>query len=323
METEKLECDVNNAVFAKGINIAGIDVGIYSDTIQLSDKTYGIPCLEQYDKPKTENYNLVVHKDSEIVDLSYDFQRNSFLFQCPYELIQSGKSLLFLALALTERSRQLKSQLLSHGAGLVSPDGNAVLLLGNAGAGKTTLALNLCKRGFLLAGNDQIIIGKRHEDSDIMLLGGTEYITIRETALRNNSLDKYNLNLSSNGGFGWNNKQVFSCEELGIKTSREPALIKKTYLIYLDAAGNENTGINRIDANNVGTNLFLGEKFSRHISGVATHLLSDAGYLLTHTPSLDDHITRKNRLNIINELYKIGIYELYGNNVDEMLDLID
>ncbi len=45
METEKLECDVNNVVFAKGINIAGIDVGIYSDTIRLSDKTYGIPCL--------------------------------------------------------------------------------------------------------------------------------------------------------------------------------------------------------------------------------------------------------------------------------------
>lgn len=323
MEKEKAEFEQDEIHFIQGADIAGIGIDIYSDSIEPTVDSAGIPSFEFYEEPRSNFENTVYHRNSDNIELKYDNENNNFFFDCPTDLIKSGRCLLFLALSLSERERQLRGQLLSHGAGIASPSGQGILLLGNQGAGKTTLALNLCKRNFSLIGNDQVFIGPKAQDDELMLLGGTKYITVRETALGRNNLDSYNLQFNSSTISKWNNKKTYTCNDLGIRSTQTPTKIEKTLIIHMDATGKEELTINRMSPFSIRTNLFLAEKFSRHISGVATHLLSDNGELLCLTPSLDNAITQQARLKIIRDLYDIGVYEVSGGNVEEMLDQIE
>jgi hypothetical protein len=58
-----------------------------------------------------------------------------------------------------ERARQQQGKVTVHATAVLAPDGQAVLLLGGKGAGKTSTALELAARGWVHAGDDLVVLG--------------------------------------------------------------------------------------------------------------------------------------------------------------------
>jgi energy-coupling factor transporter ATP-binding protein EcfA2 len=309
--------------FYNCLEVSGIKVNIYSPLDNTKEGTYGIPCSRIIHEEDPDTQYTVIHTESDFIDIDCNLEKTNIHLECPSSLIKRGEALLHLAVSLTERERQLNSQILTHGAAMSTQEGKGILLLGNQGSGKTTLVVNMGLQGDSLIGNDQVIFGKESSKStSILLFGGTKYITIRESAILSGHIPLKDICFSDNGTSPWDKKKVIDPQSYGIQVCNDKREIAGVFIVHIDPTRNEKTQIKKVLPNDIYTNLFLGEKFARHISGVATHLLSDEGFLLSHTPSLDDKMTRNNRINLIHDLYQLGIYKISGSNIQEMIDII-
>ncbi|MGA5819926.1 hypothetical protein ACPC54_18940 [Kitasatospora sp. NPDC094028] len=77
--------------------------------------------------------------------------------------IAASSSLAYVTYSALERARQQQGKVTVHATALFAPGGQAVLLLGDKGAGKTTTALALAARGWVHAGEDLVVLA---EDPD-------------------------------------------------------------------------------------------------------------------------------------------------------------
>lgn len=78
----------------------------------------------------------------------------------------ASDTLAYVTYTALERLRQQQHKVTVHATALHTPDGRAVLLLGEKGAGKTTTALALVTHGWTQAGDDLVVLG---ETTDGML----------------------------------------------------------------------------------------------------------------------------------------------------------
>jgi hypothetical protein len=69
-------------------------------------------------------------------------------------------SLAYVTYTALERARQQEGKVTIHATALHAPGGQAVLLLGDKGAGKTSTALALARRGWVHAGDDLVVLGE-------------------------------------------------------------------------------------------------------------------------------------------------------------------
>ncbi|MFD9602867.1 hypothetical protein [Streptomyces sp. NPDC059970] len=76
-----------------------------------------------------------------------------------------------------ERARQERQMLTLHANAAVTPSGHGVLLLGNKGAGKTSVTLALGERGWTHAGDDLTILAE-HE-KELLILPGKATAAVR------------------------------------------------------------------------------------------------------------------------------------------------
>jgi hypothetical protein len=310
--------------FWKGFDVAGRRVNMYADFNKEFDDTCGIPNVGFYENEDQECRYSVIHLEQEEVTLEVNPEKTCFILSCPGEEICQGRALLHLALCLTERDRQLEGGALTHGSAVETLDGKGILFLGNQGAGKTTIAINLGLRGYSLIGNDQVILDRCSlDEGKIFLSGGTKYLMVRKSAVLSGHLPILEKSFPDNDSSCWENKIKIDPSELNIKKSEGIPELSSTFIIHIDPTGREKIHLERITPKDIKTNLFLGEKLSRHISGVATHVMSDSGYLLSHTPSLDDLRTRNNRRDLIYNLYDKGVYRVYGSDINEIICAIE
>ncbi|ARF73053.1 hypothetical protein B7C62_12840 [Kitasatospora albolonga] len=77
-----------------------------------------------------------------------------------------------------ERARQERHMLTLHANAAVTPSGRGVLLLGNKGAGKTSVTLALGERGFTHAGDDLSVLAE-DGSGELLLLPGKATATVR------------------------------------------------------------------------------------------------------------------------------------------------
>ncbi|MFZ3475852.1 hypothetical protein ACODT3_41535 [Streptomyces sp. 4.24] len=75
----------------------------------------------------------------------------------------NSDTLAYVTYTALERSRQQQRMVTVHATALHAPDGQAVLLLGAKGAGKTSTALALADRGWVHAGDDLVVLAEDGE----------------------------------------------------------------------------------------------------------------------------------------------------------------
>ncbi|MEV7471892.1 hypothetical protein AB0O20_36220 [Streptomyces kronopolitis] len=76
-----------------------------------------------------------------------------------------------------ERARQQMQLATVHASAVCGPNGQAVLVLGNKGAGKTSTVLALAARGFTHMGDDLVVLGER--DGTVTVLPGKRTAAVR------------------------------------------------------------------------------------------------------------------------------------------------
>lgn len=92
----------------------------------------------------------------------------------------SADDLLFLAYLVLESRLHLHGILTLHSAA-AERDGQAILLLGHSGAGKTTTAIRLCRdHGFGFLANDLVVVGGQET---ARIYAGTRNITLRQSSV--------------------------------------------------------------------------------------------------------------------------------------------
>ncbi|AXG79315.1 phosphoenolpyruvate carboxykinase (ATP) [Streptomyces paludis] len=91
--------------------------------------------------------------------------------------VARSSTLAYTTYTALERARQQRHMLTLHANAAVTPSGRGVLLLGNKGAGKTSVTLALGARGWTHAGDDLTVLAEN--DAELLILPGKATAAVR------------------------------------------------------------------------------------------------------------------------------------------------
>lgn len=176
-------------------------------------------CVEGYDE--TNQYELMyINTDSPAKLVK---NGNTFIYQDDWKQIGNTKQLLAIIYQIIELQREESDRFVLHASAVSTPEGTLVLA-GEAGSGKTSLMLRLCrKNGYKMVSNDKVVVGAR--DNELYVERGSRYLNLRKS-----SVDIYNPDLGTcfktNASSTWSNKVAIYPEHVGIEfeTTQTPLL---------------------------------------------------------------------------------------------------
>lgn len=274
---------------------------------------YGIPEISFEPNLKSLNSMELNIEDAQKVS----FRRKSWglVLKFPYSLLRGSMSIPYVGLTLNEYQRQVSGHsLLTHGASVLDNyDSRAILILGNQYAGKTTLLTHLCKsqsNRFSLIGNDQVYIGT--ENSQPIVLGGTKFLLVRETARK--------MLLPDSSSFTKEKLHIEDPSLMGINLAPSHTYEIKSILLpkLREECTNHKTRIEKL-TNIFDFTLFFAEKISRHITGICSPIFLKNGEIFLGA-NLENAKTRFFREQIIRMYNKLPIYKIEGSSVSDITE---
>lgn len=118
----------------------------------------------------------VYYKDSMIKNVAIDVENNKIFLSIPYKELYV-RDIVYYILCMYARILNKKNKYFVHTA-IVEKDGKATMLIGEAGAGKTSLALYLCtKYGYNFVCNDRAVVSV--ENNEVVAIASTLQTHIR------------------------------------------------------------------------------------------------------------------------------------------------
>lgn len=212
----------------------------------------------------------------------------------------SGEALLHQAYLLLESRLQEHGYVTLHAAAAVI-DRSAVLLLGPAGAGKTTTLLRLCRdHGATLAGNDLVVVGGPGEP---IALAGSQHVRLRHASVSRAMPELLGL-FPGTVEDPWREKRVFDPARLGIAAANNPVPIRLVAFVHVDVNYEElvdgpgDTLVHRLN---------LHENAVRYIRGASTPWLIERAYG-PYVPVLDDPLLHAARTTTLRRLMERSRY---------------
>ena len=161
-----------------------------------------------------------------------------------------------------EKQRAEKSMITIHSA-CVEKDDSGILLLGRAGSGKTTTAIDLCtKYDYSLIGNDRNIIGL-NQNNEVICYDGTKFLFLRYESMKRN-MPYYLKYFPSNDTDSWLRKVKVLPSDIGISCSNNKK-IDKAYIVHID---NNQKELFRSNGDTPSNRLYLNELCSMYIRGI-------------------------------------------------------
>lgn len=261
-----------------------------------------------------KDYN-VYYSDDEKKEFYYE--GNNAFINYPLNEMNSGHSLLYIAGPLIEKRRQENNSLTCHAACL-SKNGEAILLLGPKGSGKTTMTLNLLMNGYSLVSNDICVIDYNNPHQ-LYALGGSKFINLRKSVVERN-LPELATSLQSNSEFNYKDNLIFTPEQLGFEVEQNKVPITRTYILNV----NNNFKSLQVDTStSIISKLYLSEDFSRYIRGSAFSFInSQNGNIEGYIPSMDNEELCLAREQMINALINEQRVSNLNGSVEEVKDFL-
>ncbi len=260
-----------------------------------------------------EQYNdyIVHYNDNDLRKFHYD--KNNIVINYPLDEMNNGHSLLYIAGPLIEKRRQENKTLTCHAACL-SKNGEAILLLGTKGSGKTTMALNLLMHGYSLVSNDICVIDYNNPHQ-LFALGGSKFINLRKSIVERN-IPELATSLKSSSEFDYKDNMIFTPGELGFNIEQNAVPITRTYILNV----NNNFKSLQVDmSNSLISKLYLSEDFSRYIRGSAFNFInSKNGNIEGYIPSMDTEQLCLVREQMINSLISENKIANLSGSVEEV-----
>jgi hypothetical protein len=217
----------------------------------------------------------------------WDRTRASLLVTAAEDEI-GAEELLHLAYLVLENRLQHSGYVTLHAAGACWQD-QAVLLLGSAGAGKTTTLLRLCRdHAAVMIGNDLVLAGGPGEVPTA--LAGTRHLRLRHASVARVMPELLGL-FPGTVTDSWRVKQTLPPARLGIDVANGPAQIRVTVFVHVDPGY---PALVDEPGDMLVHRLNLYENALRYIRGGSTPWLA-GGRFGPYVPPLDDlaaHIAR-------------------------------
>lgn len=222
--------------------------------------------------------------------------------------------------AYSEVQRQEDGKFTLHAAA-ASKNEEAVLILGNKGAGKTSLVLELCaKHGYKLVGNDVLIVGETNNDKKrIGVHCGDGVLKPRKLTMDRfpefASVCEFDSQKSP-----YDAKAIIDPANIGIEVERAITPITKVVQIFLNADESALT-ISRPEM--LPFRLNLHENASRYIKGAVTPLMDFSGDLIGSMPSFDRPELARKRATILERLItEVETLSISGGNIGEIANYL-
>ena len=298
-------------------DLAGIETRVHSDSIDLTRMR--VPNLVGLDSGMVQiDYADLTHHDGDRVVC---MERQDHLeFVAPAGQYDRCGTIFYLAELAAEQKRQLHGGAMLHAAGVYLPGSErGILILGEKGSGKTSIAIGLCMGAEgQLVGNDQVVLASY--DKSVQLLDGSKDIHIRRTAAIQDPTLMSLATFTDKEKPNWDNKKTVSPEQAGIKEAQFAPKVTDVIQVIIDRTLEKTTVLR--ERRDTQTLLFITEKISRHIRGVATPILNNDGVFDAFSPSLDTPETAANRAALVNTILGIGVTKIYAPSTDAMVEAI-
>lgn len=224
--------------------------------------------------------------------------------------------ILYAGMTFFERQYAEKSMFTCHSA-CIEKDGKGILFLGDAGAGKTSLALRMClDKNYSLLSNDQTVVGLK--DQTLKAFKGTQFINFRKTSVENN-LPEFLYLFNDPTINPWTQKINVHADDIGIKTSKEETELKKVYFVHC-LNGQE---LNVKPATTFGNQFKLYQNLSMHIRGAAASLHDRKGFQIGYSRSLETKKTDNNRRKVINTMNNLQDFSLLTGSMNDIINYIE
>lgn len=213
----------------------------------------------------------------------------------------TADGLLYLAYLVLENQLQRAGYVTLHAAAACWAD-RGVLLLGSAGAGKTTTLLRLCRdHGAAMVGNDMVVTGGTRDGPEAV--AGTRHLRLRHSSVARAMPELLGL-FPGEVTDSWRAKRSLSPARLGIRAAVVPAGIQMTIFVHVDAGYRDlidepgDTLVHRLN---------LYENAVRYIRGGSTPWLV-GGRFGPYVPPLDDPAAHAGRIATLERLLERSRY---------------
>jgi len=214
----------------------------------------------------------------------------------------TGARLLYLSYLMLEAQLHRRGFVTLHAAA-VARDGWAVVLLGPAGAGKTTTAIRLCREhGCELTGNDLVVVGGRERVSTV---AGSARLRLRYSSIARVLPELLGL-FPAAVTDPWRTKVDVTPDRVGVAAAQNPAEVAAVVFVHVDN-GYPNLVVGPGDSLVHRLNLY--ENALRYIRAVSTPwLLDGSGGYGPFMPSLDDPLAHAARTVTLTRLLERSRY---------------
>lgn len=298
-------------------DLAGIETRIHSDSIDLAQMR--VPSLVGLDSEmvKIDYADLMHHDGNRVICME---RENHLEFVAPARRYDKCGTIFYLAELAAEQKRQLHGGAMLHAAGVYIPGSErGILILGEKGSGKTSTAIGLCMDAEgQLVGNDQVVLAS--SDKSVQLLDGSKDVHIRRTAAIQDSTLMSLVTFTDKEKPNWDNKKTVLPEQAGIKEAQFAPKVTDVIQVAIDRTLEKTTVLR--ERRDTQTLLFVTEKISRHIRGVATPIMNNDGLFEAFSPSLDTPETAANRQALVHTILGIGVTKIYAQSTDAMIEAI-
>lgn len=219
----------------------------------------------------------------------------------------------YIAYTLGEKVRSHKHQAVTFHAAAVSLDSeNGLLILGDKGSGKTSLALTLAKRqGMSFVGNDLVLVANNVDSLGIM--DGTKMVNTRFAVVENLFGGQFDYDPS--GKHPYEDKVYIMPQDVGLKTQSQVARIQAVVRVNVHPV-NEGTKVEDGPRRTIEA-LRIYENAGRYIKGGVTPLILREAENFGYIPALEDRVTQQVRDEMINKMLDLPFYYLTTNDITQ------
>ncbi len=301
------------------ISIHGASVRYISDVplqnYYLSNKDY----LEFFNAkivPDNDNvaYTVVYHdcNSKEIITINNETMTINY----PFNML-SKSILIYMGYHFLEKQFGEMGLCSCHSA-CVEKNGKATLIIGEAGAGKTSLAVNLCQNyGFSLISNDMTLIGM--EDEVLKAFGGTKFLNLRLLSVANNMPNLLYL-FQNDIKDSWTNKVSVMARDVGIIENYDIVPIDNILFVHIDNRNNEFKFSNGDSWRN---NFLLYQNLSSHIRGSSATFINKNGHPIGYIPPFESELAYDGRKKIIDTINSSDHYYYINGSLQSAIEFVN
>lgn len=277
--------------------------------------------IDNYSVAQVAYKYTLEYVNSQTVSGFFKVDNTTFVFAENWERINSTTQLMSIIYQLIELDRQENNAFLLHASG-VSFNGNAVLLLGEAGAGKTSLMLRLCKsKNFKMISNDKLSLCYNDDLKNASVSVGSRIINLRLSGVQSNNTCLL-PEIETPDHRNYSDKKLVTTNELGIRFETESTILKRLVIVDIrEWKGKPEFSVfpNLSKKNPWADINTLASYFSKLIRGCDQSMVNNEKRLNEKMPPpmLDTDTTYKNRSRFVNWLIDNKMCFSLHANIDD------